>query len=283
MKENKRPAVKDSADHDLDDFVTKPGPSKKARFAKPLSKKQMYDLEKGPVMLNTDKSIAWALRPSLTGAMREINVLLSKQNVLLTCYKTQTPRNWITGYLTSSWKPLVSRTLHGCTTYCLLVYYAMGTLRRSSVLTSWIRTILISMNYLVLVTPLHNSYARTVLVLQLNMQPLSLRRRKPCYWIKESWAFTAQSFSASCVLLRWKSLLPTTWCQAEISQTITIRVWLQPWLIHLHGEWLQEPSGWLWDSSWLKQGCHCLPYFGWKFQWPVMRCGELAGLFSKFL
>ena len=191
MKENKRPAVKDSADHDLDDFVTKPGPSKKARFAKPLSKKQMYDLEKGPVMLNTDKSIAWALRPSLTGAMREINVLLSKQNVLLTCYKTQTPRNWITGYLTSSWKPLVSRTLHGCTTYCLLVYYAMGTLRRSSVLTSWIRTILISMNYLVLVTPLHNSYARTVLVLQLNMQPLSLRRRKPCYWIKESWAFTS--------------------------------------------------------------------------------------------
>ena len=83
MKENKRPAVKDSADHDLDDFVTKPGPSKKARFAKPSSKKQMSDLEKGPVMLNTDKSIAWALRPSLTGAMREINVLLSKQNVLL--------------------------------------------------------------------------------------------------------------------------------------------------------------------------------------------------------
>jgi len=63
-----------------------------------------------------------------------------------------------------------------------LLHY--GRLSRSSALTSWIRTILVSMNYLTLVTPLHNRYARTVLVLQLNMQPLSLQRRKPCYWIR---------------------------------------------------------------------------------------------------
>ena len=62
MKENKQPAIEDSIDRDLDDLVTKPGPSKKAHFAKPLSEKQMSDLEKGPVVSNTEKSTAWALR-----------------------------------------------------------------------------------------------------------------------------------------------------------------------------------------------------------------------------
>ena len=43
-------------DADLEDFVlAKPGSSKKARFAKPLSETQMTDLEKGPVVPNTEK------------------------------------------------------------------------------------------------------------------------------------------------------------------------------------------------------------------------------------
>ena len=50
-------------DADLDDFVlAKPGPSKKAQFAKPLSEMQMTELEKGPVVPNTEKSTVWALR-----------------------------------------------------------------------------------------------------------------------------------------------------------------------------------------------------------------------------
>ena len=51
---------------------------------------------------------------------------------------------------------------------------AMGTLSQSSVLPWWIRMILVT-NYLALVTPLHNIYSRTALVVQLNIQPLSLR------------------------------------------------------------------------------------------------------------
>jgi len=65
MKENKRPAVGDSTtDRDLDDFVSKPGPSKKARSAKLLSEKQMLDLEikKDPIVPNTEKRTVWALR-----------------------------------------------------------------------------------------------------------------------------------------------------------------------------------------------------------------------------
>ena len=50
-----------AADADLDDFVT-PRPSKKPRFAKPLSKVQMEALEKGSVAPNTDKSTMWAVR-----------------------------------------------------------------------------------------------------------------------------------------------------------------------------------------------------------------------------
>jgi len=50
---------------------------------------------------------------------------------------------------------------------------ARGTLSQSSVLPWWIRMILV-MNYLALVTLLHNIYSRTVLVVQLNIQPLSL-------------------------------------------------------------------------------------------------------------
>ena len=61
VKENKRPAAVDPHQADLDDFV-KPKPSKKARFAKPLSDMQMADLEKGPTVPNTEKSTAWALR-----------------------------------------------------------------------------------------------------------------------------------------------------------------------------------------------------------------------------
>ena len=60
-KENKQP-IDPVPDADLDDFVAKPGPSEKARFAKPLSEMQMTDLEKGPVVPNTEKSTAWALR-----------------------------------------------------------------------------------------------------------------------------------------------------------------------------------------------------------------------------
>ena len=61
-KENKQP-IDPARDADLDDFVlAKVGPSKKARFAKPLSETQMTDLEKGPVVPNTEKSTAWALR-----------------------------------------------------------------------------------------------------------------------------------------------------------------------------------------------------------------------------
>ena len=58
-KENKPQPV---VDPDLDDFVLAiPGPSKKARFAKPLSETQMTKLEKGPVVPNTEKGTAWAL------------------------------------------------------------------------------------------------------------------------------------------------------------------------------------------------------------------------------
>ena len=61
-KENKQP-IDPAPDADLDDFVlAKPGPSKKARFPKPLSEMQMTNLEKGPVVPNTEKSTAWALR-----------------------------------------------------------------------------------------------------------------------------------------------------------------------------------------------------------------------------
>ena len=61
-KENKQP-IDPASDADLDDFVlAKPGPSKKARFAKPLSEMQMTNLEKGPVMPNTETSTVWALR-----------------------------------------------------------------------------------------------------------------------------------------------------------------------------------------------------------------------------
>ena len=60
-KENKQP-IDPAPDADLDDFVAKPGPSEKAGFAKPLSEMQMTDLEKGPVVPNTEKSTAWALR-----------------------------------------------------------------------------------------------------------------------------------------------------------------------------------------------------------------------------
>ena len=57
-KENKNPAP-----DDLDDFVlAKPGPSKKARFATPLSETKMMEIQKGPVVPNTEKSTAWALR-----------------------------------------------------------------------------------------------------------------------------------------------------------------------------------------------------------------------------
>ena len=58
-KENKQP-IDPAPDADL--VLAKPGPSKKARFAKPLSETQMTDLEKGPVVPNTEKSTAWALR-----------------------------------------------------------------------------------------------------------------------------------------------------------------------------------------------------------------------------
>jgi len=65
-EENKRPATSNSTtDPDLDDFVTTPGQCKKAHFAEPLNKKQMFDLEKGPVVLNTEKSTVWALRTEL--------------------------------------------------------------------------------------------------------------------------------------------------------------------------------------------------------------------------
>ena len=61
-KENKQP-IDPAPDADLDDFVlAKPGPSKKVRFAKPLSETQMTDLKKGPVVPNTEKSTAWVLR-----------------------------------------------------------------------------------------------------------------------------------------------------------------------------------------------------------------------------
>ena len=61
-KENKVP-IYPAPDADLEDFVlAKPGPSKKPRFAKPLSDGQMTEMEKGPVVPNTDKSTAWALR-----------------------------------------------------------------------------------------------------------------------------------------------------------------------------------------------------------------------------
>ena len=54
-KDNKQP-IDPAPDADLDDFVlAKPGPSKKARFVKPLSETQMTDLEKGPVVPNTEK------------------------------------------------------------------------------------------------------------------------------------------------------------------------------------------------------------------------------------
>ena len=63
VKENKRPIGDPALDSDLDDFVlATAGPSKKARFAKPLGEKQMSELEKGPIMANTEKSTAWALR-----------------------------------------------------------------------------------------------------------------------------------------------------------------------------------------------------------------------------
>ena len=59
--ENKQ-LIDPAPDADLDDFVlAKPGPSKKAQFAKPLSEMQMIDLEKGPVVPNTEKSTVWAL------------------------------------------------------------------------------------------------------------------------------------------------------------------------------------------------------------------------------
>ena len=52
-----------AVDPNLDDFVlAKPGPSKKARSSKPLSEMQMTELEKGPLVPNTEKSTAWALR-----------------------------------------------------------------------------------------------------------------------------------------------------------------------------------------------------------------------------
>ena len=60
MKENKRLTVGDSTTDS--DFETKPGPYKKACFVKSLKEKQMSDLEKGPIMPNTEKSAAWALR-----------------------------------------------------------------------------------------------------------------------------------------------------------------------------------------------------------------------------
>lgn len=53
VKEDKRPAAVDLYQADLDNFV-KPKPSKKARFAKPLSDMQMADLEKGPTVPNTE-------------------------------------------------------------------------------------------------------------------------------------------------------------------------------------------------------------------------------------
>ena len=50
-------------DADLDDFVVaKPGPSKKAQFAKPLSEMQMTDLEKGPVVPNTACKVSCSSR-----------------------------------------------------------------------------------------------------------------------------------------------------------------------------------------------------------------------------
>ena len=61
-KENKQP-IDPAPNADLGDFVlAKPGPSKKVRFAKPLSETQVTDLEKGPVVPNTEKSTALALR-----------------------------------------------------------------------------------------------------------------------------------------------------------------------------------------------------------------------------
>ena len=46
--------------------------------------------------------------------------------------------------------------------------------------------------------------------------------------------------SASCVFLCW---IATRWCRTEISQTISIQVWLQPSSIHLHRKWLKNHRG----------------------------------------
>ena len=75
-KENKQP-IDPAPNADLGDFVlAKPGPSKKVRFAKPLSETQMTDLEKGPVVPNTEKSTAWALRTFNSSTRETSNRLL---------------------------------------------------------------------------------------------------------------------------------------------------------------------------------------------------------------
>ena len=119
FKENKQP-VDPVPETDLDDFVlAKPGPSKKARFAKPLIEVQMTELE-GPVVPNTEKSTAWALRTftdwrnernkqSATGDKCPVDLLESPEAEKLNFY------------LASPSKPdarMVSLILRACSTYC---------------------------------------------------------------------------------------------------------------------------------------------------------------------
>jgi len=104
MKETKQPAISDSTtDHDLDDFVTKPGPSKNHwttwRWARCAEYPKTHSVG--------TEDLHWLAR------IERSKCYTIQAKCPLGFLETQTPRNWIAGYLTSSWKPdarKVSRT-----------------------------------------------------------------------------------------------------------------------------------------------------------------------------
>ena len=187
-KENKQP-IDPAPDADLDDFVlAKPGPSKKARFPKPLSEMQMTNLEKGPVVPNTEKSTAWALRTfndwrnernkqSATGDICPLDLLEKPEAEKLNFWLSR----FVVEARCKDGEPYPARTL-----YLLLAGLLRYGRSKSKLCPNFMdKSDWCSPSCLGHVNLFPDNYARMVLVFPLNTQPLSLQRKRTYCWTKE--------------------------------------------------------------------------------------------------
>ena len=168
-KENKNPAP-----DDLDDFIlAKPGPSKKARFATPLSETKMMEIQKGPVVPNTEKSTAWALR-TFTDWRNERNKQPATGDQcptdLLENPEAEKLNFWLSRFVIEARRkdgePYPARTL-----YLLLAGLTKATF--------------VSPNCPEYVKPFPDNYARKVLVRPLNTHRSSLLKKRTYCWRKK--------------------------------------------------------------------------------------------------